>query len=127
MPDARTVDAPSTLVPKVGTNPILDSVAEAGQPIGTTSVAPDDLKTIAGIGPKLEQALHGVGIRSFAQIAALGADEIAVLDEKFSLEGRIIRDDWRRNATRLASKAVAGSADRLASKRGAPRGTRANG
>ncbi|WP_046118302.1 NADH:ubiquinone oxidoreductase [Ensifer aridi] len=58
------------------------------------SGASDDLKRIAGIGPKLEQVLNGRGIRRFADIAALSEADVAKLDAEFGLYGRITRDDW---------------------------------
>mgnify|MGYP002621725517 CR=1 FL=1 len=63
---------------------------------------PDDLKAISGIGPKLEKTLNGLGIWTYAQIAALGTAEIAWLDEKLGFAGRIGRDDWTGQAGRLA-------------------------
>lgn len=62
----------------------------------------DDLKRISGIGPKLEQLLNGKGITSFASIAALKADELAKLDADLNLNGRIQRDDWFGQASKLA-------------------------
>lgn len=64
---------------------------------------PDDLKAIAGIGPKLETTLNGLGIWTYAQIAAFGAAEIAWLDEKLGFAGRIGRDDWIGQASRLSA------------------------
>ncbi|MBX5134516.1 5' DNA nuclease [Rhizobium lentis] len=54
----------------------------------------DDLKLIAGIGPKLEQVLNTKGIRGFADIAAWTDEDIARLDAELGLNGRIARDDW---------------------------------
>ena len=62
----------------------------------------DDLKSISGIGPKLEQMLQKRGITSFAQVAALKAADIAKLDEEMGLNGRIQRDDWMGQAAKLA-------------------------
>lgn len=55
---------------------------------------PDDLKTIKGLGPKLEVTLNGLGIWKFAQIAALEPAEVAWLDDYLGLSGRIARDGW---------------------------------
>ena len=64
--------------------------------------APDDLKAISGIGPKLEKVLNGLGIRRFAQVAAWTPQEIAWMDGHLGLGGRIGRDDWIGQAARLA-------------------------
>ncbi|TLX09893.1 5' DNA nuclease [Rhizobium sp. MHM7A] len=64
----------------------------------------DDLKLIAGIGPKLEQVLNAKGIRSFAEIAALTDEDIARLDAELGFSGRIARDDWIGQAKVLAGR-----------------------
>ncbi|MCR5859587.1 NADH-ubiquinone dehydrogenase [Mesorhizobium sp. J428] len=56
--------------------------------------AADDLKAIGGIGPKLETVLNGLGIRTYAQVAALTASEIESIEDKLGFKGRIGRDDW---------------------------------
>lgn len=64
--------------------------------------APDDLKAIAGIGPKLEKVLNDLGVWSYAQIAAWTAQEIAWVDDYLSFKGRIDRDGWVAQAAKLA-------------------------
>ncbi|NKL22517.1 5' DNA nuclease [Rhizobium leguminosarum] len=64
----------------------------------------DDLKLIAGIGPKLEQVLNAKGIRSFAEIAAWTDEEIARFDAELGFNGRIGRDDWIGQAKVLAGR-----------------------
>ncbi|MDI6026994.1 NADH-ubiquinone dehydrogenase [Corticibacterium sp. UT-5YL-CI-8] len=68
--------------------------------------APDDLKAISGIGPKLEQVLNGLGIWTYAQIAAWTEEEIGWVDEHLSFGGRIGRDDWTGQASKLAGNGV---------------------
>ncbi len=67
--------------------------------------APDDLKLISGIGPKLEQVLNGLGVWTFAQIAAWSAEEIAWVDDYLAFAGRIERDEWLKQAGGLAKAA----------------------
>lgn len=62
----------------------------------------DNLKAIAGVGPKLEQVLNGLGVRSYEQIASWTDKEIASIEETLGFEGRIVRDDWVGQATTLA-------------------------
>ncbi|MEM7499976.1 MAG: NADH-quinone oxidoreductase subunit E [Pseudomonadota bacterium] len=62
----------------------------------------DDLKTIKGVGPKLESTLHELGVYTFAQIAAWGPAEIAWVDNRLNFKGRIERDDWVGQAKALA-------------------------
>ena len=66
------------------------------------AVAGDDLKRIAGIGPKLEKVLNGQGITSLGQIAAWKDADVAKFDEALGLDGRIGRDDWVGQARKLA-------------------------
>lgn len=61
----------------------------------------DDLSKLAGVGPVLVKKLEEAGITSFAQIAGWTADDIAAIDEKLSLKGRIERDDWVAQAKEL--------------------------
>jgi poly(3-hydroxybutyrate) depolymerase len=68
--------------------------------------AADDLKTISGIGPKLERILNENGIFHFWQVAALTGDQIADLETKLGFKGRVTRDDWIGQATRLSGAAV---------------------
>lgn len=63
---------------------------------------PADLKAISGIGPKLEKVLNGLGIWTYAQIAAWTPEEIAWVDDYLSFKGRIDRDDWIAQAAALA-------------------------
>ena len=56
---------------------------------------PDDFKRIRGVGPKLEEMLHGMGIYHFDQIAEWGPGEVAWADEHLEgFRGRVTRDDW---------------------------------
>lgn len=64
--------------------------------------SPDDLKLISGIGPKLEQVLNGLGIWTFAQIAAWQPEEAAWVDDYLQFSGRIGRDNWISQAGALA-------------------------
>lgn len=63
---------------------------------------PDDLKMIAGVGPKLESVLNGLGIWTFEQIADWTANEVAWVDDYLQFKGRIERDDWIAQAAALA-------------------------
>ncbi|PQO22834.1 50S ribosomal protein L21 [Rhodobacteraceae bacterium WD3A24] len=66
--------------------------------------APDDLKRITGVGPKLESVLHEAGVFHFDQIAAWSPEEVAYMEDKLSLRGRIERDDWIAQAAQFAAE-----------------------
>jgi NADH-quinone oxidoreductase subunit E len=72
--------------------------------VAGSSAATDNLKKISGVGPKLEQVLNSMGIRSFAHIAGWTADDIANVDGQLKLNGRISRDDWVGQANRFVSE-----------------------
>ncbi len=57
-------------------------------------LADSDLKTISGIGPKLESLLKDMGVTTIAQIAGWTDKDIARFDKELGFEGRIVRDDW---------------------------------
>ena len=71
---------------------------------GATSGEGDDLTRIKGVGPKVAAILRGLGVTSFAQIAAWDEAEIDRIDARLGgFSGRIRRDDWRAQARLLAS------------------------
>lgn len=67
--------------------------------------APDDLKRIRGIGPKLEALCNRLGFWHFDQIAAWSEDEIAWVDANLeTFKGRVTRDNWVAQARALAAE-----------------------
>ncbi|MHA1524090.1 MAG: NADH:ubiquinone oxidoreductase [Alphaproteobacteria bacterium] len=64
---------------------------------------PDNLKRIGGVGPKLEGVLNDLGIFHYDQVAKLTAKQIEWVDDKLSFKGRIAREDWVGQATKLAA------------------------
>lgn len=65
--------------------------------------APDDLKAISGIGPKLEKVLNDLGIWTWGQVAAWDKAEIAWMDDHLGFKGRIDRDAWIEQARTRSS------------------------
>ena len=94
--------------------PAAKAKAVAAKPSGKPSAKPgpvrlakpegkaDDLKMIAGVGPKLEKTLNKLGFWHFAQIAKWTKKDIAIVDDELSFKGRIERDDWVKQAKALA-------------------------
>lgn len=62
----------------------------------------DDLTQISGVGPVIVKKLNDLGVTTFAQIAAWSKDDIAAMDEKLNFKGRIDRDEWLKQAKKLA-------------------------
>jgi predicted flap endonuclease-1-like 5' DNA nuclease len=71
--------------------------------------APDDLRLIDGIGPKLESTLNSLGIYHFDQIADWTPANIAWVDQYLRFRGRIVRERWVEQAKAI----VAGASGRL--------------
>jgi len=88
-----------------------DEVEEAEALAAPEPAAPagDDLSRIKGLGPKLQALLPGLGLSTFAQIAALTDADLDALDGKLgAFAGRPRRDSWVEQARYLASGDVAG-------------------
>jgi NADH-quinone oxidoreductase subunit E len=71
--EARADAAPEATTPKAAVQPAAAAAAPSvtAAPGGAAVGAPDDLKQISGIGPKLEGVLREAGITRFEQIANL--------------------------------------------------------
>ena len=80
-----------------------ESAAKKAARAAPSAERADDLTRIKGIGPGVARQLDELGIRSFAQLAALTEAEMAAIDEKLnSIRGRCFRDDWIGQAKTLA-------------------------
>ena len=92
----------------------------------------DNLRLINGIGPAVEKRLNGVGVFTFAQLAALPpADIAAALADLTGLSSeRIIKQDWIGQACKLAAQSTSsepdwiGQARKLAAESGASQAQR---
>lgn len=69
----------------------------------------DALARIKGLGPKIESALHGIGIYHFDQVAAWTPGERQWVNDALKLGGRIDRDDWVAQAAALAEAEEGGA------------------
>ena len=67
---------------------------------------PDDLKEISGIGPGIEKKLNDMGVWSFGQIAAWKKPQVDNVNQTLSFSGRIQREEWVKQAKRLAKTSV---------------------
>ena len=102
-----SVDVSDDPEPMTGVRPMATLVSEAqgevGRPPAVEKPAePDNLQLISGVGPKIEGILNGLGIWTFAQIAAWTDVEQTWVDGYLRFRGRIQRDDWVRQADALA-------------------------
>jgi len=85
------------------------AAAAAPAPIAAVVHGEDDLTRIKGLGPKLVEQLHVLGVTSYAQIAAWDEADIDRIDAQLGrFQGRIRRDDWTAQAQLLAAGDTAG-------------------
>lgn len=87
--------------------PVASVATEARAPARLAAArndAPDDLKLIKGIGPKMEALCHRLGFYHFDQIAAWTPAELAWVDDNLEdFKGRASRDNWIGQARALAA------------------------
>ena len=81
--------------------------------LGTPRGKADDLKQIAGIGPRLEQKLNSLGIWHYDQIAAWTQPNVDWVNSAISFRGRIERERWVSQANDLLQKTAAPAAERV--------------
>ncbi|HEY6815377.1 MAG TPA: hypothetical protein VI168_07560 [Croceibacterium sp.] len=113
--DATPAAAPSPAEVPPPTPPGLAGVGEAiaavvaPAPIAAVVHGEDDLARIKGLGPKLVEQLHALGVTSYEQIAAWDDADIDRIDAQLGrFQGRIRRDDWPAQARLLAADDTAG-------------------
>ncbi len=82
--------------------PVGAEVRPAGLPAARDG-APDDLRMIAGINPRIESTLNSLGVYHFDQIAAWTPANIDWLERYLAFKGRIGREDWVAQARALAA------------------------
>ena len=62
----------------------------------------DDLKMIAGVGPKLETVLNDLGVYQWKQVAGWKKADVVHVNERLKFKGRIEREEWVKQAKALA-------------------------
>ncbi len=63
----------------------------------------DDLKEISGIGLKIEETLHSLGIYTFEQISQWSSENVEWIENYLTFKGRIKKEDWLAQAKLLAA------------------------
>ncbi|MCV3207249.1 proton-conducting membrane transporter [Mesorhizobium sp. YC-39] len=63
----------------------------------------NDLRRLIGIGPANERLLKGLGVTTYAQIAAWTAADVARIEKTLNFDGRIERERWIEQAKLLAA------------------------
>jgi NADH-quinone oxidoreductase subunit E len=98
--------APAPVVAKPAEEPV-EKVADEFKPTLLTAARDgkaDDLKLVWGVGPKLEELLHGLGVYHFDQVAAWSEMNLKWIDQHLgAFRGRAVRDKWIDQCKKLAS------------------------
>jgi predicted flap endonuclease-1-like 5' DNA nuclease len=101
--------APKAAAPKAASKAAAPKPAAAKPAAPAAKSAPDDLRQLKGVGPKLVTVLNGLGVTRFDQIAGWSAGDIATIDAQLgTFTGRIARDNWVEQAGFLAKGDIAG-------------------
>ncbi|MFC2249178.1 NADH-quinone oxidoreductase subunit NuoE [Labrys portucalensis] len=99
--------APATTAAPAPAAPVPAPVSDDHKPVllkAAREGGPDDLKLIHGVGPKLEEMLHQMGVYHFDQIAAWNDSNLAWVDQNLgAFKGRALRDGWIEQAKKLAT------------------------
>jgi poly(3-hydroxybutyrate) depolymerase len=89
-----------------------DKKEELAEAVGLSAINVDgvaaveeELTQIAGIGPRIAQMLNEAGIFQIGQLAELSAEAIRAVDEQLAEHGRAVREEWVREARRIADGA----------------------
>lgn len=83
---------------------VVEPAPTAPPPAAARPESRDDLKRIKGIGPVLERRLHELGVKSFADLAALTPERVKEIDEAIEFPGRIERERWIEQAKELLAR-----------------------
>lgn len=93
------------LAPRDDTFAPLEPAGAEVRPIGLPAArggARDDLRMVAGIGPRIESTLNSLGVYHFDQIAAWTPANIDWIERYLAFKGRIGREQWVEQAKALA-------------------------
>ena len=93
-PEAKADPAPAATAADTSK---MDEKGRLTEPQGSA----DDLKQISGVGPAFEKRLNSAGIYHFWQVAALKPEQVESLEEELSMQGRMERDEWVKQAKEL--------------------------
>ncbi|MBV1703509.1 MAG: 50S ribosomal protein L19 [Hyphomicrobiales bacterium] len=96
----------------------LDNESAAAPAAAKAAGVADDLSLISGIGPVHAKQLHELGFTTFAQIAALTADQVNDLEGKLHAGAKVEHEAWVAQAKELmAGKAARAKSDRARQKK----------
>ncbi|TIT20020.1 MAG: proton-conducting membrane transporter [Mesorhizobium sp.] len=108
-PASKASAAPRTAPAASKASPAASKAAPAAKKAATgnsTTAAAgkaNDLRRLIGIGPTNERLLKGLGVTTYAQIAAWTPDDVRRIEATLNFDGRIERERWIEQAKLLAT------------------------
>ncbi|ANT53419.1 hypothetical protein [Mesorhizobium amorphae] len=100
---AAKAAAPKAATPKPAASKPAAAKKAAPASAKTAAGKPDNLRRLIGIGPVNEKLLKGLGVTSYAQIAAWTAADVKRIEDVLNFDGRIAREQWIDQAKLLAA------------------------
>lgn len=97
---------PAKVSSKAKSKPASKKPNTAKKPKAAKKPDGDDLTKIKGIGPQNRTKLAKIGIKTFADVAALTKTQQQEIGEKLAFPGRIEREDWVKQAADLVAKST---------------------
>lgn len=83
--------------------PAASKPAAAPKNAAPTAAKADNLRRLIGIGPVNDKLLKGLGVTTYAQIAAWTAADVKRIEDTLNFDGRIAREKWIEQAKLLAA------------------------
>jgi predicted flap endonuclease-1-like 5' DNA nuclease len=83
--------------------PAASKPAAAPKKAAPTAAKADNLRRLIGIGPVNDKLLKGLGVTTYAQIAAWTAADVKRIEDTLNFDGRIAREKWIEQAKLLAA------------------------
>ena len=83
--------------------PAASKPAAAPKKAAPPAAKADNLRRLIGIGPVNDKLLKGLGVTTYAQIAAWTAADVKRIEDTLNFDGRIAREKWIEQAKLLAA------------------------
>ncbi|OWK19065.1 NADH dehydrogenase [Mesorhizobium amorphae CCBAU 01583] len=100
---AAKAAAPKAATPKPAAPKPAAAKKAAPAPAKAAAGNADNLRRLIGIGPVNEKLLKGLGVTSYAQIAAWTEADVKRIEDVLNFDGRIAREQWIDQAKLLAA------------------------
>lgn len=94
---------PSAAKARAAPKPAASKPAAAPKKAAPAAGKANNLRRLIGIGPVNDKLLKGLGVTTYAQIAAWSAADVKRIEDTLNFDGRIAREKWIEQAKLLAA------------------------